>query len=81
MTKILTNAIGRELIVTLVAHPLVLGTAKHINHITDTETLSDPINTGERLLRLFGAIIMAGRIQAHIAVPARFALILAEIVE
>ncbi len=65
----------------LLADPLVLRPAQHLDDVANTESLADTIDAGERLARILAAIIGARRIQADIAVAAGLALILTKVVE
>ena len=78
---ILADAVGRELVVTVILDALVQRSAQHLHHITHPEILSHPPDAGERLLGIFGAVITLGRIEADVAVAARLVVVLAEVVE
>ncbi|MNR18822.1 hypothetical protein D3C85_1355730 [compost metagenome] len=78
---ILADAVGRQLVVTVILDALVERAPEHLHHITHPEVLTHPPDAGERLLGIFGAVIALGGIQADVAVAARLVVVLAEVVE
>ncbi len=78
---ILADTVGRELVVAMILDALVERAAQHLHHITHPEILPHPPDAGERLLRIFSAVIALGRIETDIAVAARLVVVLAEVVE
>ena len=78
---ILADAVGRQLVVTVILDALVERAPEHLHHITYPEGLTHPPDAGERLLGIFGAVITLGGIQADVAVATRLVVVLAEVVE
>ncbi|MNI85469.1 hypothetical protein D3C73_1424680 [compost metagenome] len=75
------NAVHRQFLMSVFADTLVIGTAQHLDNVSQPETLADAIHTGQRLARIFQPIVTLGRIQADIAVAAVLVFTFAKIVE
>ena len=49
---------------------LVLRAPQHVDHVPHAEPLAQPIDAGQRLLRVLGGVVQLGRIETHVAVAA-----------
>ena len=81
VTLILADAVGRQLVVTMILDALVERAPEHFHHIAHPEGLTHPPDAGERLLGIFGTVIALGGIQADVAVATRLVVVLAEVIE
>src|SRR5262249_53605536 len=69
-TEVRADLPGRELIVSQPLHALGRIAAQHVDEMPGPKALAGAVDAGERLLRGFGAVPDARRVQAAVAVAA-----------